>query len=304
VPESPAGAAAALEDLILTAVTQVLYLEPGGIGPEEDFIAAGLDSILAVEFVQLLRQHGGAAVPVEQVHKARTARALAQAILTGTPASAPDAAAADQASPVLAQAVPAPAPASPVPAAVSPVPAPASPVPARVGPAPAPVGPVPAAVSPVPAPASPVPAPVSPVPAEASSLPAQDGRAAAQHLSAAEPEPVAGGNGAGGGPGGPAPAEAAGAPAGAGGASAEALRGRLREMIGESLYLPPDNVSTDTEFGEMGLDSILAVEFVSRIKSDLGVPLTVQELRSHPTVAALAQHLSAAEPELAGGPAR
>jgi len=72
-------------------------------------------------------------------------------------------------------------------------------------------------------------------------------------------------------------------------------------MAGECLYLPPDTIDPDAEFTAMGLDSVLAVEFVSRISSELGAALTVEDLREHPTVTRLSGHLTRSVPELAGG---
>jgi acyl carrier protein len=184
----------------------VLYLGAGEIGPDDDFIAAGLDSILAVEFVQLLRDRAGTELAAKQLYETRTARALAREVLRGAQ--------------------------------------PAEPGPAAAG------GPPPAA------------------------------------------------NGATGLSQGPA------AEAQADQAAHETLAGRLRAMVGECLYLPPDSIEPDAEFTVMGLDSVLAVEFVSRVKTELGAPLTVEALRDHPTVARLSRHLITSVPELAGGGAR
>src|SRR5262249_45263901 len=79
----PEHGQAALEELILTTITEVLYLGAGQLGPDDDFIAAGLDSILAVEFVQVLRDRAGTELAAKQLYDTRTARALAREILRG-----------------------------------------------------------------------------------------------------------------------------------------------------------------------------------------------------------------------------
>jgi acyl transferase domain-containing protein len=198
--------AAALEEIILTTITEVLYLGIGEIGPDDDFIAAGLDSILAVEFVQLLRDRAGTELAAKQLYETRTARALAREVLRGVQPAEPDHAAAP--------------------------------------------GPPPAA----------------------------NGATAASQDLAAEVELDR--------------------------TAHETLAARLRAMVGECLYLPADSIEPDAEFTVMGLDSVLAVEFVSRVKTELGAPLTVEALRDHPTVAQLSRHLITSVPELAGGLAR
>lgn len=70
------------------------------------------------------------------------------------------------------------------------------------------------------------------------------------------------------------------------------LREKLCGMAADCLYLPRDKVDPDAEFTAIGLDSVLAVEFVSLTNAEFGTSLTIQALREHPTVAELAVYLS------------
>jgi acyl transferase domain-containing protein len=191
-----------MERLILDTATAVLYLPPGQLDPDQDFVEAGLDSILAVQFVQDLRAQADADLTVENVHAARTARALAAQLASGHAAASP-------------------------------------------GPA---------------APAQPVSAPgtVNGKPASGDGI-----------------------NGTGPDHG--------------------HLHDRLRQMVGDSLYLPPESVDPEAEFTSIGLDSVLAVEFVSVVNAEFNTDMTVQTLRDHPRVSELAGYLSRTAAQLAEG---
>ncbi|HUY45954.1 MAG TPA: beta-ketoacyl synthase N-terminal-like domain-containing protein [Streptosporangiaceae bacterium] len=190
--------ATALEQAVVSAVAEVLYLDAGQVEPEQDFIAIGVDSILAVELAQMLGSRLGGTVSTELLYATRTARALATAIATGA------------------------------------------------------------------------------LPGDA--------------------DPAGTAREAGGEP-------AAGAPAGSAQERDEAVKpvamleellARLREMAGECLYLPPAQIAPDAEFSDIGLDSVLAVEFVSRVNAELGASLTVQALRENPTLSQLTARLAGA----------
>jgi acyl transferase domain-containing protein len=177
--------AARFERLILDAVADVLYLAPGEIGPEEDFVSAGVDSILAAELVQLLRSQAGVDLEIERLHATRTARALARELAGDAP--------------------------SPETAAVT------------------------------------APAPEPP-----------------RHAGSGEPDDDA----------------------------PEELREKLRQLAGDCLYVPSEKIDVAAEFTAIGLDSVLAVEFVSQINGAFDADLTVQTLHEHPTVGRLAAHLN------------
>jgi aryl carrier-like protein len=72
------------------------------------------------------------------------------------------------------------------------------------------------------------------------------------------------------------------------------LRRELRELAAQSLCVPAGEVPFDAELPTMGLDSVLAVEFVLRVSEATGTGFTVPDLRQHPTIDLLADFLAAA----------
>jgi acyl carrier protein len=72
------------------------------------------------------------------------------------------------------------------------------------------------------------------------------------------------------------------------------LRRDLRELAAQSLCVPEAQVPFDAELPAMGLDSVLAVEFVLRVSEATGTELTVPDLRQYPTIDLLADFLDAA----------
>jgi acyl transferase domain-containing protein len=81
-----------------------------------------------------------------------------------------------------------------------------------------------------------------------------------------------------------------------------ALVAQLRQLAGECLYLPPDEVDPDGEFTTIGLDSVLAVEFVAKLNASFSTNLTVANLYEQATLNRLAVTLAAIAATSAGGP--
>ena len=181
-PASPAPAPAAdpgeLARTIAALAAEVLYLDPGKVTPETDLVAAGLDSVLAVEFTQLVQAKTGLEVRIEQIYATGTSRALAAEL-------------------------------SPEPGAATP---------------------------------------------------------------STEPRPVP--DGATSHPG------------------ADRLIQRLRKLAGECLYLPEDQVDTSAELTAIGLDSVLAVEFLAKLNSECGTSLALSEMYEGQTLSGLATALA------------
>jgi acyl carrier protein len=70
------------------------------------------------------------------------------------------------------------------------------------------------------------------------------------------------------------------------------LREKLTQLAAGCLCVPAEKVGPDTELTRIGLESVLAVEFVSLVNAEFGADLTVRALREHPTVAKLAAYVS------------
>ncbi|MDN3354260.1 acyl carrier protein [Actinomadura sp. DC4] len=67
----------------------------------------------------------------------------------------------------------------------------------------------------------------------------------------------------------------------------------VHRLLAEILYVEPEEVDLETGFIDLGLDSILAVEYVAQLKSELGVSETIEELHDLGTPRALVDHILA-----------
>ena len=74
---------------------------------------------------------------------------------------------------------------------------------------------------------------------------------------------------------------------------------RLRRMLAAALFLPPEDLDPRASFADLGLDSILAVEFTRTLNDEFGTQLSAARLHDHASLAQLAAHLST----LRAGPA-
>ncbi len=70
------------------------------------------------------------------------------------------------------------------------------------------------------------------------------------------------------------------------------LRDYLSEELSRVLKLPPERIGKDTLFGSIGLDSLMTLEFVRRIKTGLGVAVPTTSVYNHPTADLLAADLA------------
>ncbi|HEY0790746.1 MAG TPA: amino acid adenylation domain-containing protein [Chthoniobacterales bacterium] len=71
----------------------------------------------------------------------------------------------------------------------------------------------------------------------------------------------------------------------------EDVAGRLRLKLGEQLSLPLTAADDGTAFLELGLDSVIATEFIEFIRREFAPELRVSVLFDHPTIAALARQV-------------
>jgi acyl carrier protein len=70
------------------------------------------------------------------------------------------------------------------------------------------------------------------------------------------------------------------------------LENMLKEQVSRVLRISPARVDRMKPFGQMGLDSLMSVEFINRLRSGLSVSLTSTAAFNYPTVARLAVHLA------------
>jgi acyl transferase domain-containing protein/enoyl-CoA hydratase/carnithine racemase/acyl carrier protein len=67
----------------------------------------------------------------------------------------------------------------------------------------------------------------------------------------------------------------------------------LRESLARALYLQPAQIANDKPFVELGLDSIIGVEWVNELNSTYGIRLVAARLYDYPCLDELATHLDA-----------
>jgi acyl carrier protein len=72
----------------------------------------------------------------------------------------------------------------------------------------------------------------------------------------------------------------------------ERLRDRLVVTLAQQLYVEESEVDRERSFTEMGLDSIIGVEWVRQISRELGVSIESTRIYQYPTVSALADYLA------------
>ncbi|MER6405746.1 SDR family NAD(P)-dependent oxidoreductase [Streptomyces viridosporus] len=71
----------------------------------------------------------------------------------------------------------------------------------------------------------------------------------------------------------------------------ETLVRELAASLAEALYLLDEEIDPDTKFIDIGLDSIVGVEWMNAINKRYGLDLTVTRLYDHPTVAELSAYI-------------
>nr|WP_217497824.1 acyl carrier protein [Lysobacter enzymogenes] len=70
----------------------------------------------------------------------------------------------------------------------------------------------------------------------------------------------------------------------------------LRETLAEVLYMKPADVGIDTAFVDLGMDSVMGVEWLPMIEQRLGVALGPTKIYEYPTIRDLAGHVLAQSP--------
>ena len=76
-------------------------------------------------------------------------------------------------------------------------------------------------------------------------------------------------------------------------AAEPAVRERLRALLAQVLMVPPERVRADARLTDLGMDSILAVEFAKTVGREFGVELSAGRLYDFSSLEGLAQHLAA-----------
>lgn len=69
----------------------------------------------------------------------------------------------------------------------------------------------------------------------------------------------------------------------------------IRRLLADVLYIEPAEVADDVTFLDLGLDSIIAVEFVAALRDTFARPVTLDEVYESATVPVLAARLTSVE---------
>jgi acyl carrier protein len=72
----------------------------------------------------------------------------------------------------------------------------------------------------------------------------------------------------------------------------EILEEHLKEQASRVLRLAAARIQRTRPLGQMGLDSLMSVEYVNRLRATLSVPLAGTTVFNYPTIAKLADHIA------------
>ncbi|MFM8982337.1 MAG: SDR family NAD(P)-dependent oxidoreductase [Spartobacteria bacterium] len=72
----------------------------------------------------------------------------------------------------------------------------------------------------------------------------------------------------------------------------ETLKGLLKEEIGTILRVAPDKLDENRSLLEVGMDSLMGVELMSSLETNIGISIPIMALSEGPTIARLAERLS------------
>jgi acyl carrier protein len=72
----------------------------------------------------------------------------------------------------------------------------------------------------------------------------------------------------------------------------QTLKGLLREEVGSILRLAPDKLDENRSLLEVGMDSLMGVELMASLETNLGVSIPIMALSEGPTISRLAERLA------------
>lgn len=67
---------------------------------------------------------------------------------------------------------------------------------------------------------------------------------------------------------------------------------RLAKILASVLYVEPEEIDRRQTLQALGLDSILAVEFITEVRKEFDREIKLDVLYQHPSIGALAEHLT------------
>jgi len=72
----------------------------------------------------------------------------------------------------------------------------------------------------------------------------------------------------------------------------ETLKGILKEEVGGILRVSPDKLDENRSLLEVGMDSLMGVELMTSLETNLGVSIPIMALSEGPTITRLAERIS------------
>lgn len=72
----------------------------------------------------------------------------------------------------------------------------------------------------------------------------------------------------------------------------ETLKGLLKEEIGSILRVAPEKLDDDRPLLEVGMDSLMGVELMTSLETNLGISIPIMALSEGPTISRLAERLA------------
>jgi len=69
------------------------------------------------------------------------------------------------------------------------------------------------------------------------------------------------------------------------------IREKLRRMLAEELLTKPGEIDDDTEFVNMGLDSVIGVTYMRKISGEYGFPIPAAKLYNYPTIRRFSEYV-------------
>jgi acyl carrier protein len=78
--------------------------------------------------------------------------------------------------------------------------------------------------------------------------------------------------------------------------------GGLRELLAEILYTDPEDIAGGTPFIDLGMDSVLGVEFMAAVSAKYGLQERAGALYLHPNLNALAAYIQKQIESVSGNP--
>lgn len=69
------------------------------------------------------------------------------------------------------------------------------------------------------------------------------------------------------------------------------IQQQIRTFLAEVLFFEPDEIDDETSFPDLGLDSVIGVEFLQTVNSEYGLEEDLDVLFEHPSPSVFTEHI-------------